>query len=67
MQTPGPYGPQEALTRCVYCGAAGEENELSFVAGETINVTEKIDENWWRGYNAAGNLGMFPSNYVQEN
>jgi drebrin-like protein len=46
--------------------AAAEENELSFAEGETLTVTEKIDENWWRGTNAAGQSGMFPAAYVRE-
>jgi myosin heavy subunit len=43
---------------------AEEENELSFKAGEQITIVSKDDPGWWTGTNAAGETGMFPSNYV---
>lgn len=44
------------------------EGELSFRAGERIEVTNKdIDsEDWWEGVNQAGEKGQFPHAYVEE-
>ena len=44
---------------------AAEDNEISFKVGETIREIEQIDENWWRGWNAADHYGLFPAAYVQ--
>ncbi|KNC84703.1 hypothetical protein SARC_03078 [Sphaeroforma arctica JP610] len=43
----------------------GTEGELSFTAGETIYLTEKINEDWYQGEMANGTYGMFPSNFVK--
>merc|ERR1719244_2022155 len=40
------------------------EDELSFEAGDTIMVTGKEEEAWWRG-EVGGKSGVFPSNYVE--
>ena len=38
---------------------------MSFIAGTTIEVTEK-QEDWWQGRAADGKEGWFPSNRVEE-
>ncbi|XP_016418830.1 cytoplasmic protein NCK2-like [Sinocyclocheilus rhinocerous] len=44
---------------------AEREDELSLVKGAQLMVVEKCSDGWWRGsYN--GQVGWFPSNYVQE-
>ncbi len=44
---------------------AEREDELSLVKGAQLMVMEKCSDGWWRGsYN--GQMGWFPSNYVQE-
>uniref|UniRef100_A0A8C2HKB6 Cytoplasmic protein n=1 Tax=Cyprinus carpio TaxID=7962 RepID=A0A8C2HKB6_CYPCA len=44
---------------------AEREDELSLVKGARLMVMEKCSDGWWRGsYN--GQVGWFPSNYVQE-
>ncbi|XP_042581571.1 cytoplasmic protein NCK2-like isoform X2 [Cyprinus carpio] len=44
---------------------AEREDELSLVKGAQLMVMEKCSDGWWRGsYN--GQVGWFPSNYVQE-
>ncbi|XDV36082.1 hypothetical protein PO909_005931, partial [Leuciscus waleckii] len=43
---------------------AEREDELSLVKGVRLMVMEKCSDGWWRGsYN--GQMGWFPSNYVQ--
>ncbi|KAG0639356.1 SH3 domain-containing protein [Tuber brumale] len=45
-----------------------EKGDLSFGAGDTIEVLEKIKDDWWKGRVAGGNgeIGLFPSSYVKE-
>ncbi|CUS07908.1 unnamed protein product [Tuber aestivum] len=45
-----------------------EKGDLAFKAGDTIEVLEKIKDDWWRGRIAGGNgeIGLFPSSYVKE-
>jgi hypothetical protein len=38
---------------------AGEENELSFSANDTIEVLQKDEGGWWQGQ-LKGKIGMFP-------
>ncbi|KXN68950.1 hypothetical protein CONCODRAFT_8701 [Conidiobolus coronatus NRRL 28638] len=42
-----------------------DESELSFSEGQTVFVTEYIDDQWWKG-RCEGKTGMFPSSYVKE-
>ncbi|KAF7731662.1 SH3-domain kinase binding protein 1 [Apophysomyces ossiformis] len=43
---------------------AQREDELSFAAGETIQVTDRSDADWWVGKKEDGSSGFFPSNFV---
>lgn len=43
---------------------AQETEELSFHKGDVINVVEKDDDNWWKG-ELHGQMGLFPTNYVE--
>ncbi|KAG0637958.1 hypothetical protein HOY80DRAFT_907008 [Tuber brumale] len=44
---------------------AAEENEISLVEGQVVGEIDMVDEDWWAGRNAAGEHGLFPSNYVE--
>ncbi|XP_030638409.1 cytoplasmic protein NCK2b [Chanos chanos] len=52
-----------ALVKFSY--SAEREDELSLVKGTRVLVMEKCSDGWWRG-SYAGQVGWFPSNYVQE-
>ncbi len=42
---------------------AKEDGELHFKRGDTIQVLDKPDPNWWKGI-CNGQTGIFPYNYV---
>lgn len=45
---------------------AQQSDELTLVKGDKISVVEKSSDGWWRGRSVGGQVGWFPSNYVQE-
>ncbi len=44
---------------------ANQEDELTIVPGNIINVIEKQDQDWWKG-ELNGTVGIFPATYVEE-
>lgn len=44
---------------------AQQSDELTLVKGDKITVVEKSSDGWWKGRTDAGEVGWFPSNYVQ--
>jgi len=46
---------------------ATEENELTFVEGDLIDLLEENESGWWRGrLQVSLREGLFPSNFVEE-
>jgi hypothetical protein len=45
--------------------AVGEMAEISLKDGETITIINQDDEGWWKGKNSLGEVGLFPSSYVE--
>ncbi|KAF9237641.1 hypothetical protein BU15DRAFT_75837 [Melanogaster broomeanus] len=43
-----------------------DPNDLSFQAGEIIEIVSETNEDWWTGRNKAGNNGLFPATYVEK-
>jgi len=56
-------GSQEVVA--LYDYEATEEGELTFAEGEKIMLLEQDDSGWWKGRNAKGVVGVFPSNFVE--
>ena len=50
--------------RALFAYAATQDDELSFEAGELINIVNKDKEEWWSG-ELNGKTGVFPANYVE--
>lgn len=46
---------------------AQNAEELSFRRGEKLDIIEKPihDPEWWRARNAAGQIGLVPTNYIK--
>ena len=42
-----------------------EDNELELREGEHVTNIEMVDDDWWMGQNSRGEVGLFPSNYVE--
>lgn len=60
-----PQGSGQRFVRALYDFAATEPGELSFQAGDVIEVVDSVYRDWWRG-ELHGNLGIFPVNYVEK-
>lgn len=52
--------------KALYEYAAREENELSFAEDELLTLLSQLDSDWWLVRNGAGQCGLIPSNYVEE-
>jgi len=61
--------PQPALQRAralwTYNEDGSEPNDLSFRAGDIIEVVAETNSDWWTG-KVNGRQGLFPSNYVEK-
>jgi len=44
---------------------ATEEGELTFAEGEKLTLLEQDDSGWWKGKTSKGQIGVFPSNFVE--
>ncbi|KAL8722634.1 MAG: hypothetical protein Q9225_000940 [Loekoesia sp. 1 TL-2023] len=56
-------GGKRALVQFDYEKA--EDNEIELREGEYIRSIDMVDEDWWMGENPRGEVGLFPSNYVE--
>ncbi|KAI4281100.1 MAG: hypothetical protein L6R38_003932 [Xanthoria sp. 2 TBL-2021] len=56
-------GGKRALVQFDYDKA--EDNEIVLREGEYVTNIDMVDEDWWMGENARGEVGLFPSNYVE--
>ncbi|KAI1504653.1 hypothetical protein F5X99DRAFT_21548 [Biscogniauxia marginata] len=56
-------GGKRALVQYDYEKA--EDNELELREGEYVTNIDMVDDDWWMGTNSRGEIGLFPSNYVE--
>lgn len=56
-------GGKRALIQFDYEKA--EDNELELREGEYVTDIDMVDTDWWMGRNERGEVGLFPSNYVE--
>ncbi|KOS20848.1 Protein app1 [Escovopsis weberi] len=57
------HGGKRAIV--LYDYEKAEDNEIDLVEGHFVSNIDQVDEDWWLGVNAAGETGLFPSNYVE--
>ena len=52
--------------RCLvlYDYQADTNDELTLEPGDIITILSEDDSGWWKGENMSGNVGLFPSNFV---
>ncbi|PFH53132.1 hypothetical protein AMATHDRAFT_1556 [Amanita thiersii Skay4041] len=65
--TPTPAAPPVVQARAIwgYNEDRGEPNDLSFSAGDIIEIVEEVNADWWMG-RIRGKQALFPSNYVEK-
>lgn len=51
------------MVKALYDFTAEEDDELSFCAGDVIEVLDGSDASWWNG-RLRGNSGLFPATYI---
>ncbi|GAA5897652.1 amphiphysin [Sporobolomyces salmoneus] len=64
---PKPQQPPIEYVTALYDYVGQAEGDLSFSAGERIEVVKRTesDQDWWTGRTASGGEGQFPANYTQ--
>ncbi|XP_064482216.1 uncharacterized protein LOC135394998 isoform X1 [Ornithodoros turicata] len=58
-----------SLYKVLYVFDAQHHDELSLKVGSIVEVTQKINDDWWQGRllgNSSGKEGMFPASFVQK-
>lgn len=60
------HPPTLSIVTALYQYHASDAGDLALNPGDTINVTEYVNADWWRGVNpATGQTGIFPKDYVK--
>ncbi|KAG6916089.1 hypothetical protein DXG01_008518 [Tephrocybe rancida] len=63
---PAPRQPQQQQARAIWgYNENGQEEDLSFHAGDTITIIEETNADWWTG-SVHGKQALFPSAYVEK-
>ncbi|KAF1770288.1 hypothetical protein GCK72_002106 [Caenorhabditis remanei] len=57
--------PQQQLYIATYAYSSKQEDELSFVVGDIIELISEVEDGWSKGkLKTTGAVGMFPTNFV---
>ncbi|OJA16406.1 hypothetical protein AZE42_05507 [Rhizopogon vesiculosus] len=56
----------KAEARAKWEWTSEDPNDVSFHAGEIIEIVKETNADWWTGRNKAGKEGLFPSVYVEK-
>lgn len=56
---------QTVRAKALWDYQAEDDTEISFDPEDIISEVEMIHDGWWRGKSPQGQVGLFPSNYVQ--
>ncbi|KAF3201943.1 hypothetical protein TWF106_002665 [Orbilia oligospora] len=60
------HPPTLSVVTALYQYNASDAGDLALNPGDTINVTEYVNADWWRGVNpTTGQTGIFPKDYVK--
>ncbi|KAG2347696.1 SH3-domain-containing protein [Suillus weaverae] len=51
--------------RAIWDWASEDPNDLSFHAGDIIEIVKETNVDWWTGRSKAGKQGLFPASYVE--
>ncbi|XP_077193411.1 SH3 domain-containing protein 21 isoform X2 [Paroedura picta] len=57
--------PKQRWCQVTFPYTPTKEDELALCPGELVQILEEIEDGWWLG-KKSGQLGAFPSNFVQE-
>ncbi|KAH7912784.1 hypothetical protein BJ138DRAFT_1099966 [Hygrophoropsis aurantiaca] len=57
--------PRPVEARALWDWSSEDPNDVSFRAGDTIEIISETNEDWWTG-RYKGKQGLFPSNYVEK-
>ncbi|KAI8368299.1 uncharacterized protein BYT42DRAFT_625103 [Radiomyces spectabilis] len=57
--------PSLGMAEALYDYRAQNPEDLSITRGDIIQITEYVNDDWWRG-SLQGRTGMFPKTYVQK-
>jgi hypothetical protein len=62
---PPPPAKAKLTARALFSYDAANEEELTLVENQIIEITKEDDSGWWQGV-ANGKEGWFPANYVEK-
>ncbi|KAF9223451.1 SH3-domain-containing protein [Gyrodon lividus] len=65
-QNSAPIAPPKVEARAIWDWTSEDPNDLSFHAGEIIQIITETNADWWSGRNTSGKQGLFPSSYVEK-
>ncbi|KAG1750727.1 SH3-domain-containing protein [Suillus lakei] len=61
----GLHASPKLEARAIWDWASEDPNDLSFRAGEIIEIVKETNVDWWTGRSKAGKQGLFPATYVE--